>query len=243
MFLEIKNLSKKYQEKKVVKNINFSLQKGTALGLLGPNGAGKSTTIAMIATLLKPNSGQILLSGQDIYQKPKPLQAILGYVPQEIALFEDLTALDNLKFFGKAYNLKKKELNDRIECVAEQIGLKNKLKEKVYTFSGGMKRRLNIGAALLHQPQLLILDEPTVGIDPQSRNHILELVKNFHKEGMSIIYTSHYMNEIETICEKILIMEEGEIVAQGSKNELLNTYKGNNLEEIFLEITGRELRD
>ncbi len=218
--LEAIELKKIYKKNVAVKGISFHLNQGEILGFLGPNGAGKTTTISMIASLIPPTKGDILLNGKTILTNPKPLRKILGVVPQEIALYPELTALENLRFFGKIYGLKGNKLEKRVEKVLEIVGLEERAKEKIEHYSGGMKRRINIGAALLHQPEILIMDEPTVGIDPQSRNHILDTVKKLAENGMTILYTSHYMEEVEYLCDRIYIMDAGAIIAEGTKNEL-----------------------
>lgn len=223
--LTIKGLKKSYGDVKAVKGVDLTIEKGEIIGLLGPNGAGKSTTISMISTLLKPDEGDILFKGKSILKNQKAIQKVLGVVPQDIALYPTLTGYENLKFWGSAYGLKGNELKQRIETVSEIIGIKERLKDKVEKYSGGMKRRINIGAALLHEPELLIMDEPTVGIDPQSRNHILETIKSLNDKGMTIIYTSHYMEEVEYLCDRIYIMDEGVVIANGTQNELVDTVK------------------
>lgn len=237
-FLQIEDIKKKFKEVEAVKGISFSIEKGQVFGLLGPNGAGKSTTISMISTLLKPDSGDILFEGESIKKSPSKIQKKLGVVPQEIALYEALTCYDNLHFWGSAYGLKGAKLKERIEAVSELIGLSDRMKKPVKTFSGGMKRRLNIGVALLHEPDLLIMDEPTVGIDPQSRNHILDTVLKLNEKGMTIFYTSHYMEEVEKLCNKVCIMDEGAIVAQGTVEELIQLVPKNRVFKLeFKEIT------
>ncbi|MBN2796662.1 MAG: ABC transporter ATP-binding protein [Clostridia bacterium] len=221
--LSIQGLKKSYGEVKAVKGVDISIEKGEIIGLLGPNGAGKSTTISMISTLLKPDAGDIFFKGESIQKNPKSLQRVLGVVPQDIALYPSLSGYENLKFWGSAYGLKGAELKKRIDEVSEIIGIKERLKDRVEKYSGGMKRRINIGAALLHQPELLIMDEPTVGIDPQSRNHILETIKELNDRGMTIIYTSHYMEEVEFLCDRIYIMDEGVVIANGTKDELVES--------------------
>lgn len=224
--LQVKGLSKSYGALKAVDNISFTVNQGEIIGLLGPNGAGKSTTISMISTLLKPDSGEILYKGDDIVKRPKSIQKELGIVPQEIALYPTLSGYDNLKFWGQAYGLSGDRLKKRIEDVSEIIGIHDRLKDKVENYSGGMKRRLNIGAALLHEPELLIMDEPTVGIDPQSRNHILDTVLKLNKTGMTIIYTSHYMEEVEYLCRNIHIMDMGHVIASGTQDQLVDIVEG-----------------
>lgn len=234
--LEVKDLKKSFKKVEAVKGISFDVQKGEILGLLGPNGAGKSTTISMISTLIKPDGGKITYNGKDIVASPKSIQKQLGYVPQEIALYPMLSGKENMYFWGRAYGLKGKELKTRVDEVSDIIGIKERLKDKVKTYSGGMKRRLNIGVALLHKPELIIMDEPTVGIDPQSRNHILDTVLELNKQGMTVIYTSHYMEEVEYLCTRICIMDQGEIIAEGTKASLIEAL--NDGQEIHLKVQG-----
>lgn len=241
--LQISNLQKYYKDVNAVDSISFDVKKGEVFGLLGPNGAGKSTTISMISTLIKPTSGQITYNGESILENPKAIQQKLGVVPQEIALYPSLSGYENLKFWGHSYGLRGKELKNRIEEVAEIIGLKDRLKKKIEKYSGGMKRRINIGAALLHKPELLIMDEPTVGIDPQSRNHILETVLELNKQGMTIIYTSHYMEEVEFLCSRISIMDKGEIIASGTQEELIEIVKGQKKINLKFDRITKELTE
>jgi ABC-2 type transport system ATP-binding protein len=218
--LAVHNLRKSFGNVEAVKGISFAVEKGESFGLLGPNGAGKSTIINMVTGLFPPTSGEITIKGIDVIKQQKEAQKWIGVVPQEIALYQSMSARENLKFWGRMYDLSGRELEKSIDRVLEIIGLTERAKDKVDTFSGGMKRRVNIGAAILHQPELLIMDEPTVGIDPQSRNHILETVKRLNGEGMTIIYTSHYMEEVEYLCERIGIIDHGELIAAGSLREL-----------------------
>lgn len=221
--LETVKLSKHFKDKRVVDEINLYLNAGESVGLIGPNGAGKSTTISMISSLIRPTSGDIKLDGKSIIKDPSNIRKVLGVVPQEIALYEGLSAYENLKFFGQSYQVKNPALENRIQEVLDMVGLKDRQKELIKTFSGGMKRRINIAAALLHNPQILILDEPTVGIDPQSRNHILETVRELNEtHGTTVLYTSHYMEEVEQLCKRLYIMDHGKIIASGSKEELLS---------------------
>ncbi len=224
--LDIQNLKKHFKNIKAVDGISFSVEKGDILGLLGPNGAGKSTTISMIATLSAPDEGRILFNGDDIVQNPKAIQQSLGLVPQEIALYPNLTGIENLQFWGRAYALSGQTLKKRIDQVSEVIGITDRLKDRVKKYSGGMQRRLNIGAALLHSPEFIIMDEPTVGIDPQSRNHILDTVKALANQNTTIIYTSHYMEEVELLCDRVCIMDEGKIIAAGTKDEITSSLGG-----------------
>ncbi len=205
---------------------------GESVGLLGPNGAGKSTTISMLSSLVQPTSGDVLWNDESIAKNPDPLRKALGVVPQEIALYPELSARENLAFFGRVNGLKGELLATRITEVLTKIGLLDRQKDIVKTFSGGMKRRLNIGAALLHKPSILIMDEPTVGIDPQSRAYILETVKQFVADGMTLLYTSHYMEEVEMLCDKIYIMDQGRIIAHGTKEELKELVSDNQTIEL-----------
>lgn len=221
--LEVIDVTKQYRKKKVVDNFNMYIESGETVGLLGPNGAGKSTTISMISSLISPTSGDVRFRNKSILKNPQALRHVLGVVPQEIALYNDLTAKENLLFFGRIHRMSGKVLQKKVDEVLEQIGLLDHKKEITKHFSGGMKRRLNIGASLMHDPEIIIMDEPTVGIDPQSRNHILETVKRLNQEnGMSILYTSHYMEEVEFLCDRIYIMDKGRSIASGTKDEIKN---------------------
>ncbi|KUP09663.1 antibiotic ABC transporter ATP-binding protein [Bacillus coahuilensis m2-6] len=233
--LEVKKISKSFGKRDVVKDISFHVQTGESFGLLGPNGAGKSTTISMMCGLLSIDTGDIMVGGMPVSQKNMEVKRKIGVVPQEIALYPSMSARDNLIFWGKMYGLSGKEAKIRSLEVLEFIGLSNRGNDKIDTFSGGMKRRVNIGAALMHHPSLLIMDEPTVGIDPQSRNHILETVKHLNNDGMTVIYTSHYMEEVEYLCSRIGIIDHGKLIALGTKNELTNRIAGGTIIELTLQ--------
>ncbi|GAB2568758.1 ABC transporter ATP-binding protein [Gracilibacillus alcaliphilus] len=221
--LETTSLRKVYKKTTAVDDVNFYLKQGESVGLLGPNGAGKSTLISMISTLLKPTSGTVMWNGEDILKSPNNIRPILGVVPQEIALYKELSAYENVKFFGKIYGIRGKKLEARAQEVLELVGLANRQKEQVQKYSGGMQRRINIAVALLHEPEIIIMDEPTVGIDPQSRSYILDMVKQLKEEkGMTVLYTSHYMEEVERLCDRIYIMDHGKVIATGSKAELIS---------------------
>jgi len=223
--LKVENLYKNYGNIRAVDGISFEVKRGEVFGLLGPNGAGKSTTISIISTLIPPTKGEIIFEGESIFKNPKNIRQKLGVVPQDIALYPTLSGYENLRFWGNLYGLKGQELKQRINETADIIGLHERLKDKVEKYSGGMKRRLNIGAALLHMPDLLIMDEPTVGIDPQSRSHILDTVLKLNDRGITIIYTTHYMEEAENLCSRICIMDEGKIIASGTQQELVELVK------------------
>lgn len=219
--LELINITKKYKEVYAVEQFNMYIEQGEIVGLLGPNGAGKSTTISMLSSLIPPTSGDVLFHKKSIAHDPSNLRRVTGIVPQEIALYRDLTAEENLQFFGRIYHLKGKDLQDKITHVLEMVGLSERRKKLVKHFSGGMMRRLNIGVALLHNPSCLIMDEPTVGIDPQSRTYILETVKKLNQEhGITVIYTSHYMEEVDFLCDRIYIMDQGKLIASGTKEDI-----------------------
>ncbi|EQB87349.1 ABC-2 type transport system ATP-binding protein [Clostridium punense] len=219
--IEIKNVTKRFDDKIAVDNISLSIEDGDIFGLLGPNGAGKSTLISMITGLLKPDSGDILVDGYSIIKNPLEVKKQLGLVPQEIALMETVSAYDNLEFWGSLYGLKGKLLKERINEALEVAGLIDRKNEKIKKFSGGMKRRLNVAAAILHHPRILIMDEPTVGIDPQSRNHIFEFTKEINKNrNTTVIYTSHYMEEVDELCNGLFIMDVGKEVAYGTKKSV-----------------------
>ncbi|MDP4088947.1 MAG: ABC transporter ATP-binding protein [Bacillota bacterium] len=241
--LTINNLEKSYGERKAVKGISFRLEEGEILGFLGPNGAGKSTSINMISTVVDYDGGDISFLDKDIRKHENFLKRHLGVVPQDLAIFNDLSAYDNVKFFCSLYGISGRELKKNVEEALTFVGLWERRKELPSGFSGGMKRRLNIACAIAHKPKLLIMDEPTVGIDPQSRNNILETVKELNKNGTTIIYTSHYMEEVESLCSRLIIMDEGTIIEEGTKETLKSKYSKDNLEEVFLQLTGKELRD
>ncbi|GIQ66497.1 ABC transporter ATP-binding protein [Paenibacillus cisolokensis] len=237
--LETTELVKRFKGTYAVQGVSLYLDKGESVGLLGPNGAGKSTTISMISSLIKPTSGDVLLYGNSVVKNPAAIRKVLGVVPQEIALYEELTAYENLKFFGRIYKLKGKELELRIQEVLDMVGLRERQKELVRTYSGGMKRRINIAAALLHEPEIVIMDEPTVGIDPQSRNHILDTVRLLNREkGTTVLYTSHYMEEVEQLCSRMYIMDHGKVIASGSKQELKRILTGEDILHLQLDGPG-----
>lgn len=218
--LEVNNLVKKYAELTAVNGISFDIQQGEIFSLLGPNGAGKTTTIAVLSTLYQPTSGDALIAGFSVTKQPMAVREVIGVVPQDLALYEDLTARENLAFWGQMYNLFGKNLNKRVDEVLEQIGLTDRANQRVKTYSGGMKRRVNIGVGLLHKPRLLFMDEPTVGIDPQSRLAILDSVKELNRQGMTVLYTTHYMEEAQELSNRVGIIDHGDLIALGTQAEL-----------------------
>ncbi|MCK6258486.1 ABC transporter ATP-binding protein [Fictibacillus sp. KIGAM418] len=218
--LEINNLTKKFGDFIAVDNMSLTIKEGEIFGFLGSNGAGKSTTINMIAGLLRSNEGEIKILGKNIANNSKFAKMNIGIVPQDLAIYEDMTAYENIRFFAGLYGLRGAELKDRVEEALEFVGLLDKQKNFPKNFSGGMKRRLNIACAIAHRPKLIIMDEPTVGIDPQSRNYILNSVRKLNEMGCTVIYTSHYMEEVEEICSRIAIVDHGKVIAEGTKEQL-----------------------
>ena len=218
--LEVQDLVKKYGDFTAVKGISFTIKEGEIFSLLGPNGAGKTTTISMLSTLYTPTSGDATIAGHSVTKNPMDVRNAIGVVPQELALYEELSARENLIFWGQMYGLSGSALKERVEEVLGQIGLLDKAKDRVKTYSGGMKRRVNIGVGLLHKPKLLFMDEPTVGIDPQSRRAILDTVKDLNKQGMTVLYTTHYMEEAEELSDRVGIIDHGELIAIGTQKEL-----------------------
>lgn len=244
--LKISNLKKSFGDKEVVKGISFTVNKGEIIGFLGANGAGKSTSIRMITEIEDRDDGEIYYCGKPIKQHSKEYLQAIGVVPQEIALYMDMSAYNNVAFFCSLYGYDKKEQKKRVEEALRFVGLWEHRKEKPNSFSGGMQRRLNIACSISHSPQILIMDEPTVGIDPQSRNYIMESIKELNRRGTSIIYVSHYMEEVEQLCSRIILLDHGIIIEDTSKENLKSKYQKmglNTLEDIFLHITGKELRD
>ena len=218
--IEIKDVTKSYGRQKVLQNVSFEIMEGELFGLLGPNGAGKSTLIDILTGIQSMDSGEIFINGKSIKTDKVEIRKHLGLVPQDIALLEELNAVDNLEYLGGLYGLAGAELKSQIEKLLEVAGLTDKKKEKVKNYSGGMKRRLNIAVAMLHNPSILILDEPTVGVDAQSRQHIFDYIQSLAEQGTTILYTSHYMEENEALCKRVFILDLGEEVAYGTKEEV-----------------------
>ena len=220
-FVELKQVLKRYDTKVTVNHLSLKIEKGEVFGLLGPNGAGKSTTIHMLTGLLPYDQGEILIDGRSVHKHTIDIKKKIGLVPQDLAIYETLTARENVTFFGRLYGLSGKLLRERVEEALDFVGLKDRAGDKPGAYSGGMKRRLNIACAIMHHPELIIMDEPTVGIDPQSRNHIMESIRKLNAMGSTIIYTSHYMEEVEAISTRVGIMDHGQLIACGTKEELL----------------------
>ncbi|WP_044626769.1 ABC transporter ATP-binding protein [Neotamlana nanhaiensis] len=242
----IDKISKKYlgAENYSVSNLSLSINDQEIFGLLGPNGAGKTTLISMLCALVKPTSGSFTINDLNYKQHKTEIKKLIGIVPQEYALYPTLTAFENLKYFGSMYGLKGKALNEKILSHLEILGLEKFANKKISTFSGGMKRRVNLLASILHNPKVLILDEPTVGVDVQSKNVIISFLKELNANGTTIIYTSHHLNEAEQFCTKVAIIDHGQIIVEGKPKDLINKAEDlHNLEDVFISLTGKELRD
>src|SRR3990172_1471616 len=242
--IEAQHLRKNFGDLQAVQDVTFAVQAGEILSLLGPNGAGKSTTISMLSGLLEPTDGEAFVMGHSIRREPMAAKAALGVVPQDIALYPDLTARENLIFWGKMYGMRGRTLKQRVDEVLDVIGLTDRQQHRVDTFSGGMKRRVNIGVALLHKPKVVIMDEPTVGIDPQSRRHILDNVKELNRQGMTVLYTTHYMEEAQELSDQIAIMDKGRVIAYGTHDELLKLVGQQTRIDLTLNVeAGRVMAD
>ncbi len=244
--INIQNLSKTFigKTEPAVNDISLSIRRGEIFGLLGPNGAGKTTTISILCGLFPPSSGKINIDGMDLRGDLDYIKQIVGVVPQDIALYPTLTARENLNFYGHMYGLKGKALRDKIEMWLSNFGLTDAANRRVSTYSGGMKRRVNLIAGVLHSPKILFLDEPTVGVDVQSRTVIIDYLKELNKSGTTIIYTSHHMDEAEHFCTQVAIIDHGNIIIEGTPKQLIEESLGStNLESVFLKLTNRALRD
>ncbi|HHV96753.1 MAG TPA: ABC transporter ATP-binding protein [Clostridiaceae bacterium] len=235
VLIRIKNLTKRYSNNIAINNISLDIFKEEIFGFVGPNGAGKSTLVSLLTTLIKPDEGDIIIKGYSVLNKTSEIRKLIGFVPQDIALYPTLSGYDNLKFWGGIYGLRKQELQDRIEEALSIVGMKERAHDKVEEYSGGMKRRINIAAALLHHPEILIMDEPTVGVDIISRQYIIEAIKNLKKEGRTIIYTSHDIEEMETVCDRIAIMDKGVILKCDTVEKLKTQSKDRSLKNTVLE--------
>jgi ABC-2 type transport system ATP-binding protein len=245
-FLVAKDLHKSFNEHKAVNGVSFTIHKGEIFGLLGPNGAGKTTTIRILSTVLEPNQGDVTIGGYSIRNNSEEVRSLIGVCPQELALYVDLSALDNMVFFGRMAGMNSAEARSQAMAHLELMGLAERAKGKIDKFSGGMKRRVNLAVALMGHPELLFLDEPTAGIDPQSRNNIYETIEGLQKNGMTILYTTHYMEEADRLCDRVAVMDGGEIIAMDTPRALkseIGPPEQVTLEDVFLKLTGRSLRD
>lgn len=236
MIIECNGLTKSYKEVKALQGLDLLIPKGMIYGLLGPNGAGKSTFINIVSGLIKSDSGKLFVAGRELPGDISAVKSMMGFVPQDLAIYEDLTAYENISFFASLYGLRGKIKKEKVEKALEFVSLTDRKKDMAKTYSGGMKRRLNLACGICHEPDILFLDEPTVGIDPQSRNHIMESIKKLNKEGMTVIYTTHYMEEAETLCDRIGIIDHGRIIAEGTLADLQKTVSENEL--LFIEASG-----
>jgi ABC-2 type transport system ATP-binding protein len=244
--IQVSGLTKYYRgnDKPAVNNLSLEINRSEIYGLLGPNGAGKTTTLSILCGLFPPSEGTATIDGLSIRNQREQIKKIIGVVPQEIALYPTLTALENLRFIGRIYGLKGSELKARITECLKLVGLEDKAKRKIGAFSGGMKRRINLVAGILHDPKILFLDEPTVGVDVQSRNMILDYLRFLHSQGKTIIYTSHYLEEAEHLCGRVAIIDDGTVITTGSPGQLIKDNSPcKTLEELFLKLTGKEIRD
>ncbi len=241
--IAVRNLSKRFGELKAVDQISFNVAKGELFGFLGPNGAGKTTTISMVSGLLQPDAGAVTIGEHDLWQTPKAAKRLLGLVPQELALYEEFTARENLSFWGGLYGISRARLKRSMDEILERVGLTERAKEPVSRFSGGMKRRLNLAIGLIHEPQVLLLDEPTVGIDPQARNNILEIIRDIAQSGTTILFTTHHLEEAEKLCDRIAIMDHGRLLQTGSVAELAREVGDHEIVLLRGPFTARQLRD
>ena len=245
-FLVATGLRKSFDDIEAVREVSFTIGRQEVFGLLGPNGAGKTTTIRMLSTILSPDNGDVVIDGHSVLRDGDEVRKVIGVCPQELALYAELSARDNLEFFGRISGLGGRDARARASEYLGLVGLEERAGDRVEKFSGGMKRRVNIAIALMSNPRLLFLDEPTVGIDPQSRNHIFDTVLKLRDEGMTVLYTTHYMEEADRLCDRIGIMDAGEVIAMGTPDELksrLGDPTEVTLEQVFLDLTGRSLRD
>lgn len=245
-FLIARDLHKSFKDLKAVNGVSFSIEKGEIFGLLGPNGAGKTTTIRILSTVIPTDRGEVTIGGYSLKNSADEVRGLIGICPQDLALYADMSAFDNLVFFGRMAGLSSSEARDQALANLELMGLAERAKGKVDKFSGGMKRRVNLAIALMGHPELLFLDEPTVGIDPQSRNNIFETIEGLRARGMTILYTTHYMEEADRLCKRIAIMDGGKIIAMDTPRALksmIGDPEHITLEEVFLKLTGRSLRD
>jgi ABC-2 type transport system ATP-binding protein len=245
-FVVVKDLHKSFKDFKAVNGVSFTIAKGEVFGLLGPNGAGKTTTIRMLSTVLEADSGEIIIGGHSVKKEAEAVRDIIGVCPQELALYEDLSALDNMIFFGHMAGVEGKAACDQAMKNLQLMGLEDRAKGKISKYSGGMKRRINLAIALMGDPELLFLDEPTVGIDPQSRNNIFENIQALQKKGLTVLYTTHYMEEADRLCQRVAIMDAGKIIAMDTPYNLrkkIGPSEKTTLEDVFLKLTGRSLRD
>jgi ABC-2 type transport system ATP-binding protein len=250
MILDVRHVRKSFGSTVAVDDVSFALESGRLTGLLGPNGAGKTTTVSMIAGLVAPERGDVLVNGQPLRGDTDPAKRRIGLVPQDLALYEELSARDNLRFFGALYGLSGRALDQAIAAALDLVELSDRARDAVKTFSGGMKRRLNLAAGILHDPDILLLDEPTVGVDPQSRNAIFDNLESLKRRGKALLYTTHYMEEAERLADRVVVIDHGRVIADDTLVTLIGPKSlaspgdaAHTLEAVFLQLTGRSLRD
>jgi ABC-2 type transport system ATP-binding protein len=248
--VQVIDLIKTFGKNEAVKGVSFTIGKGEIFGLLGPNGAGKSTTINIMCGYLQPTSGDTIIDGISVIREPMHVKNLIGVVPQEIALYKDFNSLENLEFFGELYRISPQERKQRAAEILHFVGLYERRKEPVKNFSGGMQRRINMAISMMHNPHFLLMDEPTVGVDPQSRENIFDTIEKLRDQGTTILYTTHYMEEAERLCNHIAIMDEGRIIAMGTLEQLLamrdqtqEVQRPHGLQDLFIQLTGKTLRD
>lgn len=239
----IENLTKKFKDVTAVDNLSLIVPEGELFGLLGPNGAGKTTTINILCGILQPTRGSVIVKGYNVVKEPEKVKAFIGVCPQDTAVFDYLTGRENIEFFGSLHLMPKDNLNQNINILLEQMGLKEDADRRVQKYSGGMRRRVNLAMALIHDPQIAFLDEPTVAMDPQSRRAVWDFIKGLQEKGTTIILTTHYMEEAEELCDRVGIIDYGKLIALDSPDQLKDQFKVKNLEEVFIELTGRRIRE
>jgi ABC-2 type transport system ATP-binding protein len=243
MAIVVKNLTKKYEDVTAVDRLNLQVGTGELFGLLGPNGAGKTTTINILCCLLKPTSGSATVGGYDILKEQAKIKEIIGVAPQETAVSTTLTGRENVELFGDLHMMQKKELKERVDDILEKVGMRKDAKKRVGKYSGGMKRRISLAMALVHDPEIAFLDEPTVGMDPQSRHAVWDFIKELKKKNKTVILTTQYMEEAELLCDRVAIMDHGKLIALGTPKDLEEKYDVKDLEGVFLQLTGRRIRE
>lgn len=243
MAIKINDLTKKFEEAVAVDHINLTIHKGELFGLLGPNGAGKTTIINVLCGLLKPTSGTVDVAGFSVQKDPESVKEIIGVCPQDTAVYPFLTGRENIELFGKLHSMQRQQLKKKVDELLEKLGLTQDAKKRVGKYSGGMKRRINLVMALVHNPEVAFLDEPTVAMDPQSRHAVWEFIKELKQQGKTIILTTHYMEEAEYLCDRVGIIDYGQIIALDTPKELMKKYHAKNLEDVFIRLTGKNIRE
>jgi ABC-2 type transport system ATP-binding protein len=239
----VKNLTKKYEDVTAVDKLNLEIQKGELFGLLGPNGAGKTTTVNILCGLLRPTSGSVYVAGYDVLKEPKKVKELIGVAPQITAVFGSLTGRENLELFGDLHLVPKENLRKNVDELLKKVGMTQDAKKRVGKYSGGMMRRINLAMALVHDPQIAFLDEPTVGMDPQSRHAVWDFIKELKKKKRTVILTTQYMEEAEELCDRVAIIDHGKLIALGTPKQLQDKHGAKNLEDVFIQLTGRRIRE